>query len=99
MVRLSDETLVAGLRELSKLEAGKVPSEEELSQAPHLSNWVFGEIDGGFRRLGGIVTGHPRIRDGWIWTSVVLFVSPDKKWARTVSRYYNLGDTMQLDGD
>ena len=99
MARLSYEAVAAGLREMIKLRNGEMPSERELDGAPLLTDWLFGEIDGGYRRLGGFVTGHPLIGPGWCWTSVVLFVVPDRSWARTISRYYRLGRPMPFGRD
>ncbi|MFK4810954.1 DUF6634 family protein [Devosia sp. ZW T5_3] len=99
MARLSDGVVAAGLRELVRLRSGHMPTDRDLENAPHLSGWVFGEMDDGHRRLGGVVTGHPRLPAGWCWTSIVLFVSPDLRWARTISRYYRLGEPMALNKD
>jgi hypothetical protein len=96
---LSEEAVAAGLRELAKLKRGEMPTEAELENAPHLSDWLLEEVDGGYRRLGGVVTGHPRIHPGWCWTSVVLFVARDGSWARTISRYYRLGKPLTIDWD
>jgi len=99
MARLPDNVVAAGLRELAKLRGGHEPTEQELENAPYINEWVMGETDGGHRRLGGVVTGHPRLPADWCWTSVVLFVLPDLRWTRTVSSYYRLGAPMNLDQD
>ena len=92
MAKLSDEVVAAGLRELAKLQGGYTPSKSELDQAPVLTSWLVEDMSNGLRRLGGVVTGHPTIRPGWCWTSVLLFVAADGSWARTISRYYRLGE-------
>lgn len=97
MAKLSDEAVAAGLRELIKLHNGEKPSELELERAPLLTGWLLASMSNGYQRLGGFVTGHPTIRPGWCWTSVVLFVAEDRRWARTVSRYYRLGRPLSSD--
>lgn len=91
MSRLSDEQVAAGIRAAIKLNEGELPSEAELAGAPLLTAWVLGQEPGGYSRLGGFVSGHPRLADGWCWTSVVLYLEPNRRWARTVSRLYRLG--------
>ena len=92
MARLSDEVVATGLRELAKLQGGHVPSDRELDQAPVLTGWLIEDMSNGLRRLVGFVTGHPTIPPGWCRTSVLLFVAADGSWARTISRYYRLGE-------
>lgn len=66
------------------------PSPTELGAAPLLTRWCAGAMDQ-TPRLFGIVTGHPRLREGArIITSPYLQVNPEQSWARTWSRYYNL---------
>jgi hypothetical protein len=99
MAKLSNEVIAGGLRAMIKLKNGEMPAEDELETAPFLDLWLFEEVEGGYRRLGGFVTGHPTIGPGWCWTSVVLFVSPDARWARTISRYYRLGKPLTFGRD
>lgn len=98
MGRLSNEALLAGLRAAIKLKDGELPTEAELADAPLLTGWVLGQEPGGYSRLGGFVTGHPSLADGWCWTSVVLYLEPNRRWARTVSRLYRLGDPLNSGG-
>jgi hypothetical protein len=49
-----------------------------------------------FLALGGIVSGHPSLPDGaYILTSPLLWLADDKRAARTVSRFYRLGTSLQ----
>lgn len=96
MSRLSDETVAAGIRAAMKLRDGELPTEAELADAPLLTGWVLGQEQGGYCRLGGFVSRHPRLADGWCWTSVVLFLEPNRRWARTVSRFYRLDDPLSF---
>lgn len=98
MGRLSNEALLAGLRAAIKLKGGELPTEAELADAPLLTGWVLGQEPGGYSRLGGFVSGHPSLADGWCWTSVVLYLEPNRRWARTVSRLYRLGDPLNSGG-
>lgn len=98
MSRISNETLLAGLSAAIKLRDGELPAEAELAGAPLLTGWVLGQEWGGYSRLGGFVSGHPILADGWCWTSVVLYLEPNRQWARTASRLYRLGDPLNSDG-
>lgn len=97
MSRLSHETVVAGLRAAIKLRSGELPTEADLKSAPLLTGWILGQEPGGYYRLGGFVSGHPKLADGWCWTSTVLFLEPTRRWARTVSRLYRLSDPLDPD--
>lgn len=94
MSRISNDTLLAGFRAAVKLRDGELPTEAELAGAPLLTGWVLGQESGGYSRLGGFVSGHSTLADGWCWTSVVLYLEPNRCWARTVSRLYRLGDPL-----
>ena len=98
MSRLSDEQVAAGVLAAIKLSDGELPTEAELAGAPLLTGWVLGEGPGGYSRLGGFVSGHPSLADGWCWTSVVLYLETNRRWARTVSRLYRLGDPLNSGG-
>lgn len=47
--------------------------------------------------LHGWVNGHPKLGTRWIQTSVLIHVTQDQKWARTLSGWYRLGDPGRLD--
>src|SRR3546814_15208593 len=80
---------------LARLERGEVPGDIELAAAPQLDCWYRTDRHN-FRALGGIVTGHPLLADGsQITTSVLLLVADAKRGARTGSRLYRLGTSME----
>ena len=85
-----EDRMQQALVDLSSLQEGYRPSDEELADAPLLNSWC---------RLGshlvGVVVGHPVFADGHrCITSPVLALATDGTWARTVSRYYRLGMPM-----
>ncbi|QPM92025.1 hypothetical protein PSAL_032880 [Pseudooceanicola algae] len=59
------------------------------TEAPCLANWTVA-TRGREIFLVGDVTGHPLLGDSWIQTSTLIFVSEDRQWARTLSRWYRL---------
>ncbi|WP_371170032.1 DUF6634 family protein [Aliiroseovarius sp. 2305UL8-7] len=67
------------------------PSPSNLAIAPRLERWRT-VTDRNSTRLRGEVTGHPILFDQRIVTSPLLALDQDKKWARTISRYYVLGE-------
>jgi len=60
--------------------------------APLLDRWVFGERPAAC--LMGLSTGHPVLEGTGrlITTSDLCLISEDGVWARTLSRWYRLGD-------
>lgn len=84
--------LVAAVCELEKVDTSKV-----LSGAPFLTNWHAVQPTPSYVELVGMCSGHPRLRDGHISTSRVLYIDPGLAWARTASRYYRLGDRAPTD--
>jgi hypothetical protein len=70
MSRLSQETLVAGLRTARRLHKGERPANADLAVAPLLEDWALKEVAPGLFRLIGVVSGHPTIAGGWCSTSV-----------------------------
>ena len=80
--------LISHLEHLS----AATPSLEEFRDAPLLDEWSAGVGGDGCARLFGRVTGHPRLHEGArIYTSPYLQVDPAAGWARTWSRFYQLG--------
>lgn len=76
----------------AKLDAkGQVPDAETLATAPLLEHWYVDSVAPGVFRLKGVVSGHPRIGDGWCTTGPVVAVADDRAWVKTLSRYYRLG--------
>jgi len=83
--------LNAAAAALERIARGAAPTPEELAFAPRLDFWRICAHDG-FLLLHGFVTGHPKFSDGTrIVTSSVLWVSDDRRAARTLSRFYRLG--------
>lgn len=65
--------------------------------APLLDRWTFGERPA--LCLMGLSSGHP-ILEGTgrlITTSDLILISQDGAWARTLSRWYRLGDRLPVD--
>lgn len=79
---------------LLRIQRGLSPTPEELAEAPLLNFWSV-VTDGQSIALSGVVTGHPRLRDGaTILTSDLLWMAQDRKAARTLSRFYRLGEAL-----
>ncbi len=82
------ERLAADLRRIAD---GVEPSPEELEKAPVIDRWVVGQMT--HLCLVGRVIGHPDIEDTHLTrTSDLWFIDYKKGWARTLSRFYRLGD-------
>jgi hypothetical protein len=47
--------------------------------------------------LTGKVTGHPLLGERLIRTSMLIYISDDSQWARTLSRWYRLGSPLKID--
>ena len=89
---VAEERLRRAAAAVERLAAGEHPSPEELAHAPCLAGWALEA--GPNLRLIGVVTGHPRIPDGWVHTSPLVWISADRSYARTVSRFYRLGQPL-----
>ncbi|RQP08208.1 MAG: ATP-dependent Lon protease [Paracoccus sp. BP8] len=84
------------LRAIAAAEAG--PSEADLAQAPVLKNWSPAISPRGHVILWGEVIGHPILDSDHITTSQLIAIDPEAGWARTASRWYRLGrsiDTLE----
>lgn len=80
--------------DIERMRAGEVPSDAELAAAPELSGWMVQDLTNQ-PYLAGWVHGHPRLPDGaWITTSPVVWLAPDQRCARTVSRWYRLREQL-----
>lgn len=66
-----------------------------LEDAPELDGWVAVESPHGVC-LVGTVAGHPLLPDGIIRTSLLVAISEDQTWARTLNRYYRLKSALDL---
>lgn len=67
-----------------------------LAEAPMLDDWRYVASKLG-ARLTGRVAEHPRLRGGAIVTSPVWVIDPNESWCRTTSRYYRLGNRLDLE--
>lgn len=79
---LADE--LQGIRDQVK------PTREDLDAAPRLERWRSSTRQ--VRVLTGEVHGHPNFPDGRRITTSDLYASDGRRWARTLSRYFVLGE-------
>lgn len=72
--------------------------EDLADDAPLLDRWVLGERPA--RCLIGLSTGHPVLEGTgrMITTSDLFLISEDAAWARTLSRWYRLGEPFAPGG-
>lgn len=81
------EALIADVRHIA---LGNAPTDEDLESAPLLHPWMLSTRHQVC--LLGYVTGHPVLNGPFIKTSQLWSCDPDARWARTLSRFYRLGD-------
>lgn len=77
------------LADLKRIRDGIAPSLADLAVSP-----VIDKYEIGFRHvpcLVGHVTGHPHLRGKLSITSDLWVIAPTHGWARTLSRFYMLG--------
>ncbi|KAB2774837.1 DUF6634 family protein [Brucella anthropi] len=90
------ETLKALVRDLERLLNGEDPHQSELADAPLIDNWDFDRRD--TTCLVGTFIAHPRL--GRIVpngiTSELWYIDPERKYARTFSRFYRLGKPVRF---
>lgn len=75
--------------DLRRIKLGLSPTMGELDSAPRLDDWYLG-----YRfepALVGNLVGHPELADGPVTTSAVYVLDGELGFARTLSRFYNLG--------
>ncbi|WGR63110.1 ATP-dependent Lon protease (plasmid) [Paracoccus ferrooxidans] len=77
------------LKAIAEAEAG--PTEADLTDAPVIDHWR--PLRSGSRTivLWGYVSGHPLLGRDTTTTSPLLAIDVEAGWARTKSRWYNLG--------
>lgn len=80
------------LRAIAAAEAG--PSDADLAIAPILSDWKAAISPDGHIMLWGEVTDHPLLGNASIHTSQLVAIDPEADWARTASRWYRLGRSI-----
>ena len=79
---------------IERIQLGQAPTNEELAAASLLECWQLTEHHNCLA-LGGYVSGHPSLPDGaYILTSLV-WTAEDRHAARTVSRFYRLGFSLE----
>jgi hypothetical protein len=92
---VSQQDIARALADAKLLAGGAAPDAEELGQAPLLRNWRFVDNTNRGRglRLIGICRDHPILKGKrQITTSHIVAIDLDRfRWARTLSRYYRLG--------
>lgn len=81
------------LADLKGIAAGTRPTSTDLANAPTLSFWRLATAP--TPCLVGFVDDHPRLGGGkLIATSTLWSINYEKRWARTHSRWYALGQGM-----
>ena len=86
--------IAAARKTLKRLRAGWRPGPDILEMAPRLHDWRFVQVAPRATVLVGTVIGHPRLGDRpHVQTSYLLGLDATHlKWARTLSRFYALGE-------
>jgi hypothetical protein len=86
--------------DLDRIAAGHAPTPADLDHAPLLVDWRLTLTWNGFC-LTGFAAGHPRLGARTIVTSHLWALDPERRWARTLSRFYRLGvpDDAAIPGD
>jgi hypothetical protein len=80
--------------DLRNLNQGTPLSERELQACPLLDQWSFSFLPAPC--LMGAVYQHPTLGTRpHIHTSELVVIDPSKRWARTWSKFYRLGDQLQ----
>ena len=64
--------------------------------APMMDQYLI-VLQGQKMNLHGWADGHQKLGTGHIQTSLLIHITADRKWARTLSRWYHLGDARRLD--
>jgi hypothetical protein len=87
--------LTARLRQLAddldRIRMGGTPSKTELAVAPLITEWKVALTPMGISLIG-FASGHPALGSRRIVTSPLWVVDPDLRWARSMSRFYRLGE-------
>jgi hypothetical protein len=83
-------------QDLEAIAKGMAPRPEVLEAAPILDNWQFGQRS--MITSVGALIGHPRLPDGLCQTSEIWAIDQERRWMRTLSRFYVLGAERKGDG-
>ena len=86
------ESLVSDLEHLGD---GLMPTAEVLAAAPLLDPWCLSTCT--LPCLIGGNTGHPTLKGRGVQTTEVWALAPELGWARTLSRFYRLGEPARLE--
>lgn len=89
------ELLMRSITAISAAQIGPDPDGDD-KDAPWIEDYVF-VLQGKKMNMHGWVLGHPKHGTTYIQTSLLIHISQDQKWARTLSRWYKLGDARKLD--
>lgn len=74
--------------DLTDIIAGTRPTQQDLENAVVMRNFMIGQHQ--VPCLIGLAAGHPRLGTRLVTTSQLFYIDPDRKWARTFSRFYRL---------
>lgn len=85
------QNIVNARRALAEAEIG--PSADTLSASPRLDLWQPIRM-GADLCLAGAVSGHPLLQGPFITTSPLIALRDNEGWARTISRFYQLGQPL-----
>ena len=93
--------IAAARKTLKRLRAGWRPGPDILEMAPRLHDWRFIQVEPRGTVLVGTVIGHPRLGDRpYVQTSYLIGLDATHlKWARTLSRFYVLGEPSDYPGE
>lgn len=93
------ERLSALVADAARLRNGASPEALARGEAPVLDRWVITQRF--VPCLAGLSTGHPRLpgENRLIGTSDLWLLCEDRTWARTLSRWYQLGRPADHLGD
>jgi len=83
--------------DMEKVAAGMLPEEIAVpTETPTLNDWYGVALE--TPALVGYSNGHPRLvgTRRLITTSDLWLISHDQRWARTLSRWYRLGEQMKV---
>lgn len=64
--------------------------------APTLNDYIA-VVQGNKLNMHGVATGHPRLGTTFLRTSMLIYVTDDEQWARTLSRWYRLETPRLVD--
>ena len=76
--------------DLDHMGSGQMPSANDLADAPVIHRWRLAARAA--PSLIGFCGDHPRIHGPTIQTSDLWVIAPQDGWARTLSRFYRLGE-------